>query len=151
MIHKTHIVIHHSLTEDSGTVSAAAIQRYHMEVQGWRDVGYHAFVELVGDPAKLGRAYAYQALLGRPADEPAAAVKEGGMNVQGLHLCLVGNFDLAAPSEDMLQVAAHRVVIPWMRTWGIPAESIVGHHDFAPYKSCPGTLFDLEQLRRLVR
>jgi N-acetylmuramoyl-L-alanine amidase len=146
----TYIMVHHSATADSGTVSWSAIERYHRETNGWRDIGYHAGVELVANPLVYGLA-AYQALMGRPVTETAAACREGEMNQHALHVCCVGDFDVAAPSEQMLERLVQRVLRPWMNEYGIPAERIVAHSDHAPYKSCPGLRFDMEQLRRMVR
>lgn len=147
---RTYIMLHHSLTADSGSVSWAAIERYHKEVEGWRDIGYHAGVELVGEPDKLG-AYAYQAMIGRPEADVASACPQGGMNELALHVCCVGNYDIAAPSLAMLERLVARVVLPWMTEFGIPPERIVGHRDYNPHKSCPGTKFEIEQVRRMVR
>lgn len=143
------IMVHHSATKDSGTVSWAAIERFHRETQGWRDIGYHAGLELVGGP-ELGP-YAYQALIGRSVNSPAAACKEGEMNTRALHVCVVGNFDDVAPSSAILAVLKKRVLLPWMDLFGIPADHIVGHRDYATYKTCPGRSFDLEAVRRMVR
>ena len=43
----THIMIHHSATEDSQTLSWQAIRRFHMTDPEhlWADIGYHAGVE----------------------------------------------------------------------------------------------------------
>jgi hypothetical protein len=140
-------MVHHSLTADGATVSWPAIRRFHVETNGWTDIGYHFGVERVAD---LG-GFSIEALVGRPVTEHAAACPQGGMNSLAFHVCVVGNFDDAEPGDDVLRVLADRIVRPLMREHGIPAENIVGHHDYNPAKTCPGTKFDLERLRRLVR
>lgn len=147
---RTHIMVHHSLTADGDTVSWPAIRRFHVETNGWRDIGYHYGLELVPDPGKPG-AHSYEVLVGRPESEQAAACPQGGMNVSAIHVCVVGNFDTLAPSTEQLRVLAERIVRPLMVRYGIPAEHIVGHHDYNPAKSCPGLLFDLNKLREMVR
>jgi len=141
-------MLHHSLTKDGETVSWGAIERYHRETMGWRDIGYHAGVEVTGF-ATLGR-YANQALYGRSVNSPAAACKEGNMNSLALHVCIVGNFDLVPPSSGILEVLKRRILLPWMDQFGITADRIVGHRDYATYKSCPGTKFDIDVVRRMV-
>jgi len=134
------VMIHHSLTEDGQTVSWQAIRRYHIGL-GWHDIGYHAGVELVNDHL--------EAFIGRPENEVAAACKEQHMNELALHVCLVGNYDLAPPSDALLEFTAKYVVRPWLERYKLTVEHIVGHRDYATYKSCPGTQFDLDRLRRL--
>lgn len=143
-------MVHHSLTKDSGTVSWAAIEKHHRVTQGWREIGYHAGIELVTESADL-RDYRYQALLGRPEREIAAACKEGRMNELALHVCCVGDYDTTAPPLAMLQRLCGRVLLPWMSRYGIGPDNIVAHRDFAKYKSCPGLKFDMDALRRMVR
>lgn len=149
-----YIMVHHSLTADGASVSWAAIERYHRETQKWADIGYHAGIEIVNDHAPgadgwLDRA-SYQALIGRPEDQVAAACKEGDMNRLALHVCCVGNFDIAAPPAMLLDRLCDRVLRPWMHRYGIDADHIKAHRDYATYKSCPGTLFDMDALRRMV-
>jgi hypothetical protein len=141
-------MVHHSLTKDSGTVSWGAIEKFHKETNGWRDIGYHAGIEVISnDPSEYG----IQALIGRSESSVAAACREGKMNELALHVCCVGNFDEAEPSDALYKRLALRIIIPWMDKYGIPADNIVGHRDYAPYKTCPGLKFDLEKLRRMVR
>lgn len=147
---RTHIMVHHSLTPDGATVSWAAIEKYHRETQGWRDIGYHAGVELVtGNPELAG--YGYQALIGRAPYQPASACPQGDMNRVALHVCCVGNFDEVGPPDGLIRVLIRRVLLPWMTEYGIPPERIVAHHDYNAAKTCPGKRFDLEILRRMVR
>jgi N-acetylmuramoyl-L-alanine amidase len=147
---KTHIMVHHSLTADGDTVSWAAIEKYHKETHGWRDIGYHAGVECVTGNPDLA-AYRFQALFGRGPDEQAAACPESLMNVKALHVCVVGNYDLEPPPEQALYVLVHRILLPWMRQFSIPPDNVIRHRDINPAKSCPGTRFDMDALRRMVR
>ena len=144
------IVVHHSLTKDSGTVSWAAIERFHRETNGWADTGYHAGLELVADLPGTSF-YSYQALIGRAIDLKAAACPQGNMNERGLHVCCVGNFDDIEPSNVLLERLVERVIRPWMRIYHIHPDRILGHRDFNSAKSCPGRRFDLERVRRMVR
>lgn len=140
---KSYVMVHHSLTDDSKTVSWNAIERYHTQVKGWRDIGYHYGVEETND--------GYVALVGRPEYLDAAACKEGQMNMLAVHVCVVGNYDLEAPPEEALQILTRRVLVPVMKHYGIPPGNLVFHRDYAHYKTCPGKLFDLEALRERVR
>jgi hypothetical protein len=144
-----YIMIHHSLTKDGATVSWPAIEKFHKETQGWNDIGYHAGVELVTDNPELSK-YRYQALMGRGIKEQAAACPQADMNRRALHVCCVGNFDLEVPSDELLGVLVHRIIKPWMVMFGVIPVNIVGHREFNLAKSCPGSLFDLDRVRRMV-
>lgn len=144
----THIMLHHSLTKDGETVSWAAIEKFHRETNGWRDIGYHAGIEVVTGNPDLEK-YAIQALQGRAVDEVAAACPQGEMNEKALHVCVVGNFDEVGPSVELLARLVSRVVIPWRRQFSIPVANIVGHRDFNPHKTCPGLKFSIETVRRM--
>lgn len=106
-------------------------------------MGYHALVE------RTDRGVV--AIMGRDWLEAAAACPQGDMNRVGMHVCIVGDYDLQAPDPEVLEVLVRRVVVPWMRLFGIAAERIVGHRTFNPGKTCPGARFDLEAVRRMVR
>lgn len=134
------IVIHHSATRDSGTVSWDAIRRYHVETNGWRDIGYHAGIELVADDFVVQH--------GRPLT--VAGAHTAGHNSRSLGFCFVGDYDVSAPPPFMLQLAARAVLAPWCRQFGLTADDLHPHSEFAS-KTCPGKLFPLEALRALVR
>ena len=136
------IVIHHSATKDSGTVSWDAIRIYHMTKMKppMVDIGYHAGAELVGS------VYAIQ--YGRKVN--VAGAHTHGFNQTSLGFCFVGDYDKVAPPQEMLEIAVTEVLAPWCKRFNLTASDIFGHRDFAK-KTCPGALFDMENLRALVR
>ena len=133
----SYLMLHHSLTADSGTVSWGAIRRYHMQELGWREIGYHAGIELVGDH--------YEILIGRLWHVSGAHCAQAGMNTKAFGLCLIGNFDVAPPPPAQWDRAV-RFVRWFLAHAALPPAAVVGHRDYAP-KTCPGTQFDLGQFR----
>ncbi len=133
------IMVHHSATKDSGTVSWGAIWKFHVQVRGWQDIGYHAGVELLRDR--------YEALYGRPVTIKGAHTR--GQNSDSLGICFIGDYDVEEPPTEMLLVGIRRVIIPWMDVHGIPIDEIFGHRSFST-KTCPGKLFSMEKLRQLI-
>jgi len=121
------IILHHSLTEDSGTVSWGAIRRYHIETMSFNDIGYHWGVELVGDH--------YEILMGRRPDLIGA--HSIGQNAQSVGICVVGNYDLD-PLNDEIKSSLQTLLTWIILNYKIPKTQIYGHCEFASYKSCPG-------------
>lgn len=133
------IILHHSLTADSGTVSLDAIRRYHMETLGWADIGYHLGIELVGNH--------YEILTGRMLTETGAHV--AGHNTGNLGICLVGNFDIAPPPPEQWELAL-RLVRSLCDVFGITPDLVFGHREFTTAKTCPGKLFDIDKFRGAI-
>lgn len=144
------IIVHHSFTKDSGTVSWLAIRKYHMtpEAQGgpvggpWKDIGYHAGIELV----QTGDISSYEILMGRPWDMPGAHTV--GENSVSLGVCFVGNYDEVEPPKEILVVGA-KLLRFWLLMFGLTPSDIYRHSQFNP-KSCPGTKFDMKRLIDLI-
>ncbi len=143
-----YIVIHHSLTKDSGSVSWGAIRDFHLK-KGWSNIGYHWGLEMVGDYPEI--------LIGRFSNQNGAHAREMGMNRIGIGICVVGNFDLEPPSAQVLMRL--RSLVLWiMDDEEIPIQNVIGHRDVGmmagfnwkkgEYKSCPGKLFSLSSFRQ---
>jgi len=141
--HWTHIVIHHSLTQDGKTVSWDDIRRFHMTDPAYMfsDIGYHGGIELVdGD---------YIVFAGRPLNMKGAHCRDKGMNNIALGFCFIGNYDLVEPSIKML-VRAVPHLRSWMEIFKIPVNNVTMHRDYST-KTCPGRKFDSEILRDLLK
>jgi hypothetical protein len=134
----THVTMHHSLTEDSGTVSWQAIRRYHVFDNGWNDIGYQYGIELVNDK--------YEILVGRYEGEQGAHCPEEGMNRKSLGIMVCGNFDEDYPDMALWNVAVEFVANIITR-YNMPLANVKGHRDYNPHKSCPGKNFDLDRFR----
>ena len=138
------VIVHHSLSKDSGTVSWGAIRKYHTETLGFKDIGYSVGVELV----QSGDELYYEILMGRMWDEAGAHTR--GQNKDSLGICFIGNYDIIAPKKEMIQAGA-KVIALWLKLFNLSIDDIYSHHNFNIYKTCPGTQFDMEYLKTCVR
>lgn len=136
------IVIHHSLTKDSKTVSWDDITRYHTKSLKWNDVGYHFGIELVDND--------YQIFTGRPLGTVGAHCKQNGMNRKSIGICFVGNYDKNEVPDTMYDKGANLIAGLCFST---PCNEnlIFPHGEFATYKSCPGIRFRMDQLINRVQ
>jgi len=135
---KSAIILHHSLTKDSQTVSWGAIRRFHTVDLGWRDIGYHLGVELARDQHEI--------FMGRMLNDSGAHCPQGGMNQKGIGICFVGNFDTYPPPAQMWDMGI-TLVRSLMDIFNIPADQVFGHRDFNSKKTCPGKMFDVDKFR----
>lgn len=130
----TRIILHHSLTKDSGTVSWGAIREYHTKINHYHDIGYHFGIENLRGQTEV--------LIGRLPNEKGAHCQ--GNNSDSLGICFVGNFDLGpVPAESW--DAGIRLVKYLMKQFSI--QTVQGHCEINPAKSCPGKFFNVDAFR----
>jgi len=134
---KNHIVLHHSATWDDKTKrDYDAIKAGHIRI-GDRDIGYHWLIEYVN--GKIVNE------VGRAETDSAAACP--GKNFDAIHICLVGNFQEVAPTEEEYRAVADKCR-DIMTRW--PIETIKGHREWYA-TACPGKMFDVQYVRDLVK
>lgn len=152
-----YVILHHSLTFDGKTVDWTAIRKYHKEVLGFDDVGYHYGIEFVGENALIQ--------VGRPEGMEGAHTRELHMNRRSIGICVTGNYDLAPPKLPILCLLSS-LVRRICTDYTIPADRIIGHRDVGMmagfdwrtkgstgvrrYKTCPGVYFPLQTVRDMA-
>src|SRR3990167_6627685 len=131
----THIILHHSLTKDNQTVSWQAIRKYHVEINKWKDIGYHFGIELVNSE--------YEIIAGRMLLDIGAHTI--GMNDSSIGICIIGNYDI----NDLPKEAEKKLIIlikTLMVIFNISVTNIKKHSDYAKYKTCPGLKFPFNRI-----
>jgi len=127
-----HIVIHHSGTDEG---SAAAFDRYHRKVKGWKGLAYHFVIGnghgTVDGAVEVGPRWKSQRV-GAHAGVPK-------YNDFGIGICLVGNFEKSAPTKKQLE-ALKALLRFLMGRFGIRPSDVIRHCDIVPTK-CPGKRF----------
>jgi len=123
----THIVLHHSYTEDGKTVDWTAIKRYHIEEKGWDDIGYHFGIERVDDK--------YQLMIGRPLSKVGAHT-QGQMNYKAIGICIIGKYDFKLPNKEAIRLL-RKLVWTLKAHFKIVDENIHCHSEHSG-KTCPG-------------
>lgn len=166
------LIIHHSESDDGPGNNWDAIRAYHMswrhnfhvisEAEGkalqaagtlgveppFQDIAYHWGVERVGD--------VYVVKAGRSMDMPGAHAGPA-WNGKAIGICLVGNFDKAAPPDAQLSMTASLCDV-LMRKFDIPPEHVIGHREAqameglgeSQRKTCPGLKLNMDRFRKLL-
>ena len=126
------IVLHCSGTRPDADIGAREIREWHVQGQGWRDIGYHLVIRLNG-----------LIETGRPLDQAGAHV--AGHNADSVGICLVGGLGENGRPEAAFapeQWAALRAKLAELKN-AFPGAHILGHRDFPGVtKACPS--FDVK-------
>lgn len=153
-------VLHHTWSPNAaqyrGLSTIQAIQRYHMQERGWRDIGANAYAApdgFVYNGRPLSDSNYAHAQISRPwAQVPADLRALAGGNRQFLNyyafgIETIGNFD-AEPIEPLPLAldTAFAVLAAVHRQYGLEAERLFLHRDAAA-KSCPGNNITREWAR----
>jgi len=132
------IVLHCSDTEDGPRPNWEAIRRYHIEVNGWQDIGYHFVVERINGVVMV--------VQGRSPKFEGAHCAAQGRNRDTIGVCVVGDFDDNPPDEELYRKVVELLAFLCF-TWHLPASSVRGHGELDPRKSCPGQQWDMDRTR----
>ena len=121
------ITIHHTVTPNNESDMSARvrqIQNWHMDHNGWADIGYHF---LVGQD---GRVYE-----GRPMSIVGAHVR--GSNTDNIGIAVIGNFTNDEPTGIQLRTLK-ALISAICKMHYIKAVNISGHRDYHSKNTCPG-------------
>jgi len=116
------------------TGSAESFRDYHINHNGWSDIGYHYVI----NNGKHRKHYNGEIEAGRPENVTPAAVR--GYNTGSIAICLVGarNKDFTVGQFESLEWLLKDI----MDRYDIEPENIKGHRDYSTkakpiYKNCP--------------
>jgi N-acetyl-anhydromuramyl-L-alanine amidase AmpD len=106
----------------------AEVRRWHVEDNGWKDIGYHFLIDRDGTVAK-----------GRPIEQVGAHTM--GRNTGSIGISLFGGHGSAANGKfeysftELQDAALHALIVRLMAIYKIAKVS--GHNQYAA-KACPG-------------
>ena len=120
------IILHCSATRENRRYTMEDCKRDHLKRPGFKDIGYHFYIELDGTMKE-----------GRPMERVGAHCKNHNMHSIGI--CLEGGLDeqgrfadtRTAPQEDRLIHLLARLKVQF------PNALILGHRELNPDKACP--------------
>ncbi|WP_026279092.1 N-acetylmuramoyl-L-alanine amidase [Thioalkalivibrio sp. ARh3] len=121
------IIIHCADTPPSLDIGADTIQKWHVDGNGWRDIGYHYVIRRDGTVDS-----------GRPLEQAGAHVR--GQNDDSIGICLVGGQREQTSQPDSNFTAAQwraleSLVKQLQRDF--PGAKVSGHRDHDNSKACP--------------
>ncbi len=116
-----YIVIHCSATKASSDIGADEITDWHVNDNGWSDIGYHAVIRRDGEIE-----------FGRHFDEAGAHVR--GQNWRSVGVVMVGGLDEDGEPEDNFteeQYESLDIVVALLQR-AYPWAEVLGHRDLSP-------------------
>lgn len=116
------VVVHCAATNPLHSISVEDIRRWHVEENGWEDIGYHYYIKRDGSVYK-GRPTMYQG-----AHEPKA-------NDCSLAICLEGGHKGDSDYTDDQFYALRRLIGEIREVH--PHAAVLGHNQFRHNKTCP--------------
>lgn len=121
------------MAERTGPERVAEVRRWHVEENGWRDIGYHFVIDRDGKVYK-----------GRNVDQSGAF--EPKVNGRAIGVCLLGGHgstpnDAFAQHYTPEQDEALRQLIDKLKRLYPAIDKVTGHNDYGP-KACPGFRVD---------
>ena len=129
------IFIHCAATKTNMDIGADQIRDWHVDGNGWSDIGYHDVIKFDGTIEA-----------GRPEEKSGAHAK--GYNSDSLGVCLIGGMAYdGSPTFNFTfkQLDALRYYLnAKMGEHGLSIDDIYGHCDVDSGKTCPN--FDVKQL-----
>ncbi|MBN1793954.1 MAG: N-acetylmuramoyl-L-alanine amidase [Candidatus Omnitrophica bacterium] len=140
-----YIIIHHSATDEG---SALGFHFAHFKRGFNQGLGYHFVIDngTKGKPA--GNIEVSPRWL---KQQDGAHCKAGGMNYNGIGICLVGNFSKERLSEKQMHALLY-LVDKLRKYYGIPLSNIMGHGQVnGAHTECPGTNFPWKEFKRRLQ
>jgi N-acetylmuramoyl-L-alanine amidase len=123
------IIVHCSDSDIPSHDNIETIRKWHVEENGWSDVGYHYFIQSTGDIQE-----------GRPIEKAGAHVKNH--NHDSIGICLHGKKTFTEAQFRSLKRLIGKLVFEY----NIPEAEVYGHRDFDDKKTCPN--FEVENIIR---
>lgn len=119
------IIVHCTATPEGRDVSVDTIRKWHVEDNGWSDIGYHWIITLNGTIEK-----------GRPESKSGAHAK--GHNDNSIGVVYVGGCDKNMNPKDTRTVAQKETLRCLLEDLKerYPQAQIIGHRDVSS-KACP--------------
>ncbi|MBX3127407.1 MAG: N-acetylmuramoyl-L-alanine amidase [Polyangiaceae bacterium] len=138
-----YLTIHHTVTPNNDTTPPAqrikGIQNYHMNSNGWCDIGYHFLISQDGDRWQGWKT------------EERSGIHTASHNLHNVGISFLGSYHIAAPPQAQVDGAAP--LVKWMSdTYSIPLNRtrVLGHGEWPDNStSCPGS-FLLSRLDEII-
>jgi len=118
------IIVHCTATPEEREVTTEDLYKWHVKERGWRDIGYHFFIDICGEVHEC-----------RPVEQTGAHTK--GHNWDSIGVCYAGGLDKDLNTKDTRTEEQKESLIDLLcqlkDTYG---GVIYGHRDFST-KDCP--------------